>query len=846
MLCGCSAEKNNILSKTYHNTTAHYNSYFIAREKMKEIEASVEGAHENNFNKILHIFPEPDSTVSAHVKPQIEDCIKKASIAIQRHPNSKWVDDSYVLVGKARYYNLEFTDAIETFKYINAKGRDDDARHAALVYLMRTFIDYKEHNNAIAVSDFLKREKLNKENQKKLYLMRAYLYQQREDYDNMVKNLTLAAPLMSKKEGVARIYFITGQTYQKLGFEAEAYKYYGLCLKSNPTYELSFYSKLNRAQVFELTRNKDLKKIRKYFKKLLKDAKNREFQDKIYYEMGNFERKQDNLDKAIEYYNASIESSQGNRRQKAYSYLKLGEIYYGDEKNYRLAKMYYDSVMMELPKGEENYAQIKEQQEILANFVKQLEIIRVQDSLLMLSRMDTAELSAFLDKVIEERKKRREKEEEERIKKKKALSTSHSSPFDTNQGVGFSANAASTKDWYFYNPSAVGKGLTEFLRLWGRRKLEDHWRRSNRETSTEYSADNIPDASQDFDDIPLTANAQSGKVVLDKSVLFKTVPLTEEAKAKSLAMVEEAYYHLGNIYNFDLQEKQNAIESFNTLLERFPESEHTPEVLYQLYLLHKDHEGDGYEFFANRLVHEYPRSVYAKLISNPNYREENRAAKEQLKKVYRAAYQLYQEEKYDSARVTLKKGLEAHPDNTFADNLRLLEIMVIGKTEGVHQYKFSLANFMEEYKESDLKEYVQSLKKASDEFEKKRVEYYGADYIEDFSQPHSLVLLYPKDAKLSEVLRQKMERFVLENFPDKNINTANLNFDDTFSMILVDKFQDKEMANNFLKVYETENPLKEELQFAKFYNFIINEDNFEILYQYEDYDSYLNFYDRYY
>ena len=448
ILVGCSAEKNTMVSKAYHNTTAHFNAYFIAREKMREIEDYVQKNTENNFNRILDLYPQIDSSLSLNLKDLTEEVIKKSSIAIQRHQNSKWVDDSYVLVGKARFYNLEFTDAIETLKYVNARGNDPDARHEALVFLMRTFIDYQEFNNAIAVSDYLRKEKLDRTNLQDLYLTRAYLYQRRDDYDNMVRNLVQAAPLMTQQQGQARIYFVIGQVYQHLGFDAEAYNNYGFCLKNNPSYEFAFYAQLYRAQVFVLHRKTDIKRVRKYFKKLLKDPKNREFQDKIYYEMAAFEIKQDNVEGAIDLYDKSIRASVNNRRQKAFSYLKLGEIYY-DHKNFELAKTYYDSVIIEMPEDQENYEEIAERQVVLTDFVNQLSTIHLQDSLLVLSQMDSITLDRYLEDVIAERQRiEEERKRLEEEKSKREIQTRDNNTFPTNFDQSY--NAVPGVEWYFY------------------------------------------------------------------------------------------------------------------------------------------------------------------------------------------------------------------------------------------------------------------------------------------------------------------------------------------------------------------------------------------------------------
>jgi hypothetical protein len=204
-IAGCSSERNNIFSKSYHNTTARYNAYYYAKKRINEIETILKDNYDNDYNKILRIYPKIDSALANTYSDQFDDCIKKASIGIQRHKNSKWVDDCYIFIGRARYYDLDYVNAIETFKFVNTKSEDDDARHEALIRLIRTFVDYKEYENAVAVEDYLKKEQLNKTNQKLLYINKAHHYQAIEDYDNMVENLVKAVPILKKRDGKGRI-----------------------------------------------------------------------------------------------------------------------------------------------------------------------------------------------------------------------------------------------------------------------------------------------------------------------------------------------------------------------------------------------------------------------------------------------------------------------------------------------------------------------------------------------------------------------------------------------------------------------------------------------------------------
>ena len=158
------------------------------------------------------------------------------------------------------------------------------------------------------------------------------------------------------------------------------------------------------AQVTRLDQKIDIKKIRKYFTKLLKDSKNEEFKDKIYFEMGRFEAKHNNLNKAIENFKSSIRVSKNNPKQKAYAYLELGKLYFEHFKKYTLAKDYYDSTITVLPKTDERYASIKERQEILTDFVTQINTIQLQDSLLNLAAMNKNDLDKLLDDVIEQQR----------------------------------------------------------------------------------------------------------------------------------------------------------------------------------------------------------------------------------------------------------------------------------------------------------------------------------------------------------------------------------------------------------------------------------------------------------
>ncbi len=861
----CAPEKNGLVASVYHNTTARYNAYFYARQRMDEIELAIAEQQENNYNKVLRVMPEPDTSLISGMNEQIEDCISKASVAIERHPNSQWADDSYILIGMCRDFRQNYGDAINTYKFVNTQSEDDAARHQALVQLMQTFTRAQEQNNAIAVGDYLRKESLNRDNKVQLHLTKAYRAQLNEDYNSMVGNLLIAAPMLKKEEGRARIYFILGQLYQQLGFEAQAYDNYQQVLRANPEYELYFYARLNMAQVTDLSDESDVKKVRKFFRKLLRDDKNEEYRDKIYYELASFELRQGNLEEAIEYYNESVLASISNNRQKAYSYLALGQIYYDSLENYQKAKLYYDSTMIVLPQDEDDYDAIARRQEILTNFVEQLDVIQVQDSLLALAELDSTELVAIIDEIVEEQQRQQREEErvarrEERAERAEQAANDRASTFggagNDNDDAG--RQQESGEDWYFYNPSAVSQGRSAFTRRWGKRPLADDWRRSQAGTTPGSVADRgeATPAEQDAAAADSTQTADADGEAIDEAVaarqaLYANVPFSEDQKQASLAMIEEAHYKLGGIYNFDLEEKRKAIETFETMLKRFPESEYEPEVLYLLYLTYRDLEDETYKKYRDLLVRNFPKTLYAKLVINPNYEEESNQEREKLKRRYSDAYALYLAGEDSVARVRIAESLARYRDNDFVDNMKLLEVLVRGRMEGEYRYQLGLQEFIEKYPESDVNAYAVELLSGIDNYKQKIEKRRGTEYIAEFDEPHSFIVVYKNTGKLSTELPKLIDQFNREKFSRGNLSSANLMLEDGKVMVLVEKFPSKETAEAYYRLFNGEaSPLKtlpenyrpESIEA----NFAISEDNLTILYRTKDVEKYLRFFENHY
>lgn len=836
-MMGCSSESSTFTSKAFHNTTAHYNGYYYALEEITKIEGTIRKNHKDDYNRVLRLFPPLDSTLAKSYDKDVQEAIKMASIAIQRHPKSRWVDDSYILVGKGRLYSFDWGNAIQTFKYVNTKGTDINARHQALLWLARTFTEHGEYNNAEATFDFLQKEKLSKTNLKNLYLEKAHHYQVREDDDKFVKNLTEAAPLLKKKDRPGRIYFILGQVYQKLGFEAEAYNYFRKCIETHPEYEVDFYARLYMAQVAEISKSRNISNARKSFKKLLKDSKNKEFKDKIYYEMGVFERKQDNISEAIENYKLALR--EGNNKQiDGEAYLRLGEIYYDTLKNYETAKLYYDSTVNTLDKNYEDYPVIKSRQEILAEFVKHLKTIEWQDSLLVLAKLDSAALMTHIQTALESKKEPEVKTGKK--KKRNRIDISQvSSSFTT-------ATSLEGTDWYFGNASAQALGQQEFKRIWGSIPLEDNWRRSSRAVPVAQRPNTIVVETQEQP----TQEATTETVSIDPALseynrISKELPKTNEQVKEALEKIEDAYFHLGDIYYFKLLEKHNAVTTYEKLLSRFPDTHYRPEVLYKLYLMHKDVQPEKAERYAQELKENFPESMFAKILVNPDYLLESSQVVEKQKVLYKEAYQKFQAQQHNESLTLLNKAL-AEEKTYFTPNLELLKILVIGNSESIAQYQFNLDEFIKNNPDTEVTDYAKKLLTASRDFELRREKEKGIQYNRSFDEPHYFVLVYKTEAKIEDIASKTLDSFNQTNFKELGLKVSNLILNESLSITFVSDLSRMNAALEYYRIFNEKQPALNALKNHKFNTFVITKNNFDIFYRTKGLDEYLQFFEKNY
>jgi TolA-binding protein len=853
-LAACSSQKNTFTNRAFHNLTSHYNAYFLADSKIKAVENQVIENYKEDYTQILPVFIPIDSATIQQNKVSLDSARELSSKAIDWHRISKWVDDSYYLIGKIDYLQARADDAKNTFRYVNSQSKDKDLRHKALISLLHGYIDQDAVEEANFTIDYLSKEKdINTDNTFDLYKTLAYYYEKRGDQNGVIGALDRAINYTSNKKERSRLYFILAQRYQREGLDALAFDYFQKSLEGNPPYERAFFATLYAQQVAELNATKDLKKVRNYYEGLYEDPKNKDLKDVVIFEQALFEEKQNNIPLTLELLHQAAKEPGSIPRFKGYIYQKLAEIKLDQFKDYRATKYYLDSALTFIKAEDPIAKQLSEKKTSLDTYVFHFERIQKNDSLIQLASLTEEEQVKRAEEfLIREKQRLADLKNEDRPSKSPSI-------FDNLLAFGDSGNGST---FYFSNSAALQQGAIEFVRIWGNRPLQDNWRRKAAQFQVaDESLPLLAKASAESDSSPDSTGLPSIETLL------ASIPKSPAQLELANSELEDSYFELGKVLFFQLKEALRSGEYLEQLIQKYPKTVKKPEAYYLLYLGQKERKGDG-NTYVQLLNLEFPESPYTFSVNNPEAGAGNKGSLESAKG-YEQAYEAYYSGNYSQARDLVFATLEKYPLTRNTEKLLLLNAMISGKQESREQFKFKLEEFIQNAKEEELitlaKAMLQPLLSSEElaakssssavvqedlapkkEEIKENVEENLAKespYKATDDQTHIFVVaLSPSDVESAKNLLGDLEAFHTQSFGNARLRTGNMNLSAQLSIFIISPFSNAEKAMDYFKTFQekfTSIGLKEEV---KSNSFFISIENFQVLNRTKDLEEYLQFF----
>ena len=353
LLSGCSTKKNTLTRRMYHNLTSHYNIYWNGEKSLKDGESQLKTQVKDDYSKVLRVYNYGTKQDGMAMNSTMDRALEKTSICVQKHSMKfgnvervKWIDDAYLVMGKAHFFKHDYMAAKRTFDFVATEYNANDIAHVANMWLIKTYIQTEEYPKAIALIEQLQAKtsglsKPPKELLRNMDFTIADYYIATKDYNNAVKYLKSGIMLNDNRDLRTRAMFILGQIYMLQGDSERATAQFKKVIKRNPEYEMVFESRMNMAKVGTVDNAAELYKM---MNKMLRDPNNEDFCDRIYYAMAELALREGDEAKAVRYLRKSVAAYKDNQIQRLQSSLKVASILF--EKNqYELAQAYYDTAV---------------------------------------------------------------------------------------------------------------------------------------------------------------------------------------------------------------------------------------------------------------------------------------------------------------------------------------------------------------------------------------------------------------------------------------------------------------------------------------------------------------------
>jgi tetratricopeptide (TPR) repeat protein len=682
---------------------------------LEEGAISLQEAVKDNYNEVLPVFNYGTKQEAQSLNPKMDRTIKKASIAIQRHSMYfggkeyvKWIDDSYMMMGKAHFHKQDYTSARRVFDYVAKEYTDASIHYEAYLWLAKTYIQTERFEKAEAILNLLSTEqqdgkKFPKSVSKDLPLVYADFFIAQENYDAAYPYLERGLELGNKKYVLTRVEFILGQINQLEGDLETATRYYAKVIKKNPDYKMDFEARINMAKCYD-EGSGDSKYINKVLHKMAKAAKNKEFLDQIYYALAEVAMADHNDTLTIFYLRKSVSASKLDNYQKATSALTVADIYF-EQAEYSLSQAYYDTAVGVLPKDYPNYDQIKNKAAVLSELVVQVQTIYEQDSLQRLAVMDTNALYVIIDGIIADFIA--EKERQEALAEE--MSEEGVQFVDASKGGGRSNNPALGSQggkWYFYNPQAMSFGYSEFIKKWGNRKLEDNWRLTDKRMIMQAFDD---EPALDENGNPIVTDSTQAETAQstnpeDRAYYLAGIPRTKEQMTTSTGLIIDAYNKLGFLYLEELNDTVNAEATYLEFMEKYPDNKYQLQSWYALYKIYNEQANlEKATYYKNLIVGNYPDSDFAKVIIDPDYFIKLSEQKNLAAKLYEKIYKAYSREQFYRVISYADKGIKQYPeDTTLMPKFMYLRAISIGKVDVPDSMYVAINQLIQDYPSSPV------------------------------------------------------------------------------------------------------------------------------------------------
>ncbi len=844
MLFSACKNSNSWFARQYRNTVSHYNVYFNAEQQYLEVYNTLRETNIDDYRRLIPIINLGDVAYLKSNQPQMDEVIKRTSTLIDKYPKSRWVDNAYLLNGKAYLLKGDLYAARDLFDYTSNTSKDPVIIYEAKILFGRSLLlqaDKMQEAESYLLS--LKEDKNFPKSNKAINLLLnqtlADMYMAQANYKAAYEPLKKSLIGVKGKLNKYRTYFAVAQVCMELEKYTEAQYFFNKCTKLNPPYEMAFQANIAQVQILS-KRQKNYVKANKLLKRMLNDDKNIDYYGKIYYQLAENEMNAKNTNAAITYYNKSIAESKlkTDNQQLTTSYLALAD-YNFNKKNYLSAGNYYDSASNTIDEKYPNFEEILKRNDKLKILVDNIIQIQLQDSLLRMAK-DPIFREKSIDNALEQEKKAAELLALQQQQQKNQPSVS---PL---------GNMGSKSALPFYNPNLREQGKKEFERKWGKRPNEDNWRyaaRLNKQKDKGGNANNSGSVTEDTGTIadPIISSAPP-----ERRKFLEQIPLTSQKQDIAYQKMEEAYFAVANQYANSLDQPENGIKYFEEMLSKFPTTKSKPQIYYELVKLYtKIVKTDKADTYKKLLETDFSESNYLKILQGTGTEDKplTTAGKEQkeVQDLYQSMYSQYINKQYATSLETKKNADSKFLGNALQPKFDYIQALCLIKLNEQEDAFKILENIILDYPKTDIAEMAQSLIDAKKNMDNP-VEAITPGAVSDWTlwnntEDLMYILVFDKKNN-SNMLRAALADYCKKDYVLEELVISNAQVSGNQVMIYVSGFSEPQIVKDFYGRLQSNPAMYNSKGLFEFDHGYISASNLALLSSNFQFSSYFNFFKK--
>lgn len=696
LLVGCTTKSDTYYNRQFQMIPTMYNVLYNGNLAFDQGKKELEEQYQDDYFELLAIEPvvmNDQIKLKGEENPLFDRAEEKAIKAIQKHSmvfdgkqKNRKIDDAYILLGKARYYNQRFIPALEAFNHLLTNYGVTNRRNEAIIWREKTNIQLGRDRTAV---DNLEKffststnKKSNKQEQKikrqeradaQATLAQAFI--NLKQYEKAANTLKKAGKLTRNKPQRGRYYFITAQLYERLNNSDSATVYFQKVIDMNRKIprKLWIEAQAGKTRNQQLT-PKELQDFVLFLEKMERQYEHKQFLDVLYFQHATVLEQQSQKKQAISYFLKSLEKNTDNNRLKEKSHERLAELYFA-EKQYVDAHARYDSTLVFIPEMTLEHLYIRRKRDNLAEIATQEKIVYQTDSVLRIMKLSDEQKVTYFQKHIDSLQKINGK-----IANNQQI---------TNFGKEIKISIPTQDNtFYFYSPTAIAYGKQTFVKQFGDRPLVDNWRWSSLVTSSQ-----IAEKEQDS----VKSKVLTPEIFIVQLPPQSELPSLEEKRNKAL-------YRLGVIYFEKFEDNTLAISRLEEVLKNNPDQDLKQKSLYQLYKIYERENSPKAQIYKNQLVSQFPNSDYAQILSGSGKTNE-----QQLGVYYEELQKSLENQEFTRIINVVDSLKPQYKLSPTAPDWDLLRAQAQGRLEGINAYKQALERIKEEYPNSKQSKKVEEL-----------------------------------------------------------------------------------------------------------------------------------------